>query len=416
MPAKNNAPEYFVTASAAAARGARAGAFRMSRVMTELTAHNTIDLPPVAYRLEMEDASFSHDSVLPLPFLPGPDDPDPGPVDTLDASFLEDLKTSHPRVYEAFQRRDLDLSGLEPFLAGRRGLAVLAVAMCFLEREPGHRLLLAGHTDTSGDDAFNFGLSEWRAEAVHALLTDGEERWVEMVSQKHNVSDYQNLLSYFARQFGWPCDPGLVDDDHGGATTEAVKGFQREAPALVGRELTVDGKVGKKTWGALFRALRLDLAALLGTDLDGLAEKKSALRWVDPGHCWIGCGERLPIADPERDGFRSEANRRVELLFFPEQHLPDLEPHLEGGAFRKPGADRCRSPIYAPGRYRMFILEPASWSGPLPAAVGNNGKLEANTVPLPPGEGAGDELDYQPGPDDTPYAGVEFEPDECETA
>ena len=52
---------------------------------------------------------------------------------------------------------------------------LLAASLRYAELHPKDRkILITGHTDTSGGDEYNENLSEFRAIAVHAVLTNGD--------------------------------------------------------------------------------------------------------------------------------------------------------------------------------------------------------------------------------------------------
>jgi len=55
------------------------------------------------------------------------------------------------------------------------------------------------------------------------------------------------------------------------------------------------------------------------------------LKWAVEDSPWIGCGEDYPIDEKYRDGYRSQTNRRVELLFFEPAEAAKLsgEPQKE---------------------------------------------------------------------------------------
>jgi OOP family OmpA-OmpF porin len=81
---------------------------------------------------------------------------------------------------EATLRRQLrDLTTLSPvvFALGRADLSAAAAqtldaAAEIIQRQPGLRVLIAGHTDTTGSTGFNEELSRERAEAVRGYLIE----------------------------------------------------------------------------------------------------------------------------------------------------------------------------------------------------------------------------------------------------
>lgn len=337
--------------------------YRVSRQTEKQTEYNVINIPPLAYILEMEDASFSHNSAVPWLYLP-PIELTPHELESKDfpPSFFQAIKHYHPELYAS--RRNLEnYKGLSVEPVERCALSVIAIALFFLKENPDFHLLLAGHTDTSGSDEYNFTLSDLRAEAVHSLLTGNREQWVTIVNNKSNVIDYQAICHYFNRYYGWPCDPGPIDDHHGQNTDTAVEAFQDELNKFIDSQLTVDGQVGPATWGAIFDMYQVDLKMLMRTDEQGLCEARDHIRWVHNEHFWIGCGERFPIDLPAKNHFRSKENRRVEFLFFSNAYLPNICPHLPGGSMRTSSAQRTHSSIYGLKYYRFLVLKVMTWHG-----------------------------------------------------
>jgi hypothetical protein len=224
------------------------------------------------------------------------------------------------------------------------GLAVLRT--CFLQAEthPDQKLLLVGHADTSGDAAGNLTLSRLRARNVLAVIEGDRDGWVGISEKRHKVEDYQQILRWVAQDMGWDCDPGPIDGIKGSQTKGAVERFQRRYNESFGKSIRVDGDVGRETWGAIFDLYRHDLAELLATDEAGLLARRDALVWLDAARRAVGCGENHPIEAPERSNYRSETNRRVEILFFKKEDDQKLPCH--------PTSETCNAKsceIYGPG-------------------------------------------------------------------
>jgi hypothetical protein len=278
-------------------------------------ALHTFQLAPLRGQvLEMEDVHFNHDSAVLLPGLGDCDPAAPPPQ----------------RV---------------------TGLAVLAAALLHARDAPEQALLVAGHTDTSGGPAYNVRLSQQRADGVVAALRGDEDAWVAIARAKSKVEDYQQILAWVAWLWGWPCDPGPVDGVHGSGTNAAVKAFQRMAGDELERTLSVDGDVGRQTWGAIFEVYMRVLADVLELDRAGLTALQSELRWVDDGRRGVGCGESFPIEERGVDNYRSATNRRVELLFFDPGEAPELHCHAAAGQCV---ADRCD--LYSTASYQVTYL------------------------------------------------------------
>lgn len=263
--------------------------------------------PAIAVLIELEDVHFHFDSAVLLPDFAGdPDVVGQGGVTT--------------------------------------GLAVLAAVLGYARDNPDRKLLAAGHTDTSGPDAYNVELSQMRADGTVAALKGDKNGWVAIAKKKHKVEDYQQILKFIAWLWGWPCDPGPIDDDHGEQTDKAVRSFQQMAKDELEIDMAVDGEVGDQTWGAFFDIYMRVLTDVMGVDAAGLQELQGGLQWI--AKCSVGCGESFPAVDRGVDGLKSATNRRVELLFFQPDEEPKLACHPAANS-----CDKAKCDLYAPGAY-----------------------------------------------------------------
>jgi outer membrane protein OmpA-like peptidoglycan-associated protein len=245
---------------------------------------------------------------------------------------------------------------------------LVATVLRYAEMHPDKSLLVAGHCDTTGTPDYNQPLSEERAEAALALLVGDREAWKSLCHARHTVADYKQILSWVARAFDpatlavpFDCDPGTIDDQ---AYTgiEPVRRFQAAYNANMaaigapGPELAEDGAMGPLTWGALFDCYEHALRLELDLDAAGVQRLRDGLRWVDDERRALGFSEHHPIDELGRDDFRSQANRRVEVLFFDPGEEPDLDQ--AGGAPEM-------SEIYLPGRYQRHHLDPRLSTNPV---------------------------------------------------
>ena len=271
-----------------------------------------------ASRLEVEDAFFNTASALVLPEVPGASgsgNPQFSPFSN--AELFVELHQTHPQftfelVTVPFEPED---PGDEPERAP--GLHVIIAALRFLERNPSHSLLIAGHTDRAGDDHFNKRLSGGRGKSVLALLEGKKSDFVAACREFHAPDDDPAVLRFAARTRGFDCQPS--SDDR--ATPDEIRGFQRSFNTAFDATIPVDGIVGDATRGAYFELYEDELAKAAGGK-EALARLRGHLRFVDPAHKILALGERFPRDNPEQDGLRSQANRRVEVLFFAPPRLP----------------------------------------------------------------------------------------------
>jgi outer membrane protein OmpA-like peptidoglycan-associated protein len=226
------------------------------------------------------------------------------------------------------------------------------------EERPGKKLFVAGHTDSTAGDEFNQKLSQERADCALAVLVGDREKFKALCQARHRVSDYKQILSWISRTFAdFPCDPGKIDDNLGTADGP-VRRFQtaynenRELLGITQSPIGVDGSVGKQTWGAFFDLYELALAEELGEKPEAVAELRKLLVFADDERKALGFGEHFPIEELGVDHFRSQTNRRVELLMFDPGEEPDLVQAED---------DPETSDLYLPGFYQR---------GPLPLRPG----------------------------------------------
>ena len=273
-----------------------------------------------ASRLEVEDAFFNTGSAMFLPDVPSArQNGVPVPLPFTNPQLLAELARSHERFTLRFVTEPFDPNAASDRPARDGALHVIVAALRFLEQNPSHALVVAGHADRAGDAAFNERLSAARGRSTVALLEGKRTDFVATARTFHAAEDDAVILHYAARTRGWPCDPA----DHDRATTREVREFQRSFNRDFAKTIAVDGVVGDETRGAYFDLYEDDIAASAG-GRPALAALRGHLRFVDSGHKVLPCGERFPRENPETDGLRSQQNRRVELLFFAPPRVPSL--------------------------------------------------------------------------------------------
>ncbi|HEV8605375.1 MAG TPA: OmpA family protein [Tepidisphaeraceae bacterium] len=206
-------------------------------------------------------------------------------------------------------------------------MSVLAEVLVEARKNPTRKVLIAGHTDTSGSAEYNLPLSAQRAEMVLASLMGDRDRFVELALAKHKVEDHQLILKWIAADRGFACDPGKVDNADGPKTKAAVKEFQKQYNIAFKKAIAEDGIMGKETWGAFFDVYMDELRSVLDVDEAELAELRGNIKFVDDSKKSVGCGENFPIEKRGVDNFRSKENRRVETIFFEPDQLPVMTCH-----------------------------------------------------------------------------------------
>lgn len=210
------------------------------------------------------------------------------------------------------------------------GLAVIAAALRFGEQNPGKRLKIIGHTDTSGSRSYNQALSEDRAKNVHAVLTGDRDGWASACQARHRVEDWQRICKWVHEAHGWDCDPGDIDDVYGPMSQGARERFRARYNEEFGASLAERGPQREDDWKAFFDLYDASLAQLMGVATSDLAGLRQGLVFLSPPT--MGCGEQWPKEGREADNLRSEVNRRVELVFFDEGEVPDFAGETPPGA------------------------------------------------------------------------------------
>ncbi len=242
----------------------------------------------------------------------------------------------------------------------RTAVGLTASVLRVAEERAELQVFVAGHADTTGADAYNIELSQWRADCVTAVLTGDSQSWATICNnvKRMRVADYQQILTWLAQTRGWDCDPGGIDDVHGNQTQTAVNNFRAaynaEGPgASWAPKVTPWGAANNdETWVAYFNCYEEALMGELGVEFAGLAALRKGLRFIDPRRS-VGCGEHHPKEAENVDEFRSQTNRRVEVLFFEPTEVPSLACH--------PGPGQCdpdACELYDPEQFRRRVLPP----------------------------------------------------------
>ncbi len=258
--------------------------------------------------LEMEDVLFHLNSAVMMPC-------GPQGVSSTDGTDDDATDTGDAEQREAQQ----NVTGFE----------VLALTYRQFEINPRLKLVITGNTDTSGTFDFNYTLSELRGQNVQYLLEGRKEEWAEVSTGRHRIEDYQTIMKYFAvRHPDWNCDPGKIDNKWGPNTKQASANFfsANGLPPTLADEVdrVASHPWPAPAWEAVFELYCDEIARLLnlpsGDHLDGC---RARLHFVDTEKKSVGCGESFPVDDAERDNYRSQNNRRVELFFFEHGEAPE---------------------------------------------------------------------------------------------
>ena len=218
------------------------------------------------------------------------------------------------------------------------GIKALALVFKQFEFDPEVKMVVSGHTDTSGTAEFNFKLSKERALNILYLIykkeeEDSRKKWAEICYNRHKVEDYQQILTYFEKKLACGCDPQGIDDDWGDNTKKATENFLTKmglGNVKVKSTLYEIETDQKKRWPVSIWELVYDLYSkeiyevLEITNADLESRRNSSVKFVDDDKKIVSCGESFPIDQKEKSNYRSQKNRRVELLFFDNDEIPKL--------------------------------------------------------------------------------------------
>jgi outer membrane protein OmpA-like peptidoglycan-associated protein len=276
--------------------------------------------------VEIEDALFHHDSAVLLPSKPaGPSSED----------------------------------GAEPSEETERitGLEVISAIYNFISENPEKKIIIAGHTDTTGNARYNFGLSSLRANSVLFVMNGNKPMWVNNSDKKHKVEDYQQILKHYSKIWAWDCDPGPIDNIRGPKTRGATRNFQERYNKEFKQTISEDGMVGKETWGAFFDCYNRELHDMQDTTKESLAEKRAKIKFVSDEYKTLACGESHPIEAKNFDNYRSQINRRVEIIFFDPEEAPELNCPNPAGPYNDDVCDMEGCPVYKEGLYEFEYIQ-----------------------------------------------------------
>ena len=280
------------------------------------------------YILEMEDVLFHHNSAVMMP---------ESPAGKSSADGSED---------DAWDTDDTTIKKDQENITGVKALALLFKQF---EMDPDKRLLITAHTDTSGTAKYNFELSELRALNVLYLLIEErqetpavKEKWSEVCYEKHKIEDYQQILTYVYTSRKWPCNPVKINnqwnEDTRRATDSFINYYNAEYADKHGTERLPDGLMMQiindpkkrwplELWGAVYDLYSEDLAGVLDISLSQLKTLRLDLndgKFVSAEKKYVACGESFPIDDSHKNNYRSQSNRRVEILLFDKDETPEL--------------------------------------------------------------------------------------------
>lgn len=279
--------------------------------------------------LEMEDVLFHLNSCVLMPSAP-------------EGASSSDATSEGEMTDEERERHDLQKR--------TTGLKMLALTYKVIAERDAWGILIAGHTDTSGTVASNYTLSEQRANNVLYLLEQKREDWANLCYERHRVEDYQQIMKHYnERNSDLNCDPGEINNVFNSQTRTATENFFH-AHGLDDSEVQRVVNDGQHRWTVsawlvVYDLYDREIDEHLGEDEgEGIGPKgplaretcgggvpqparpkrSSRLRFADVNRKILACSESFPIQSSQKDNYRSQENRRVEILFFELGELPPI--------------------------------------------------------------------------------------------
>ena len=274
--------------------------------------------------LEMEDVLFHLNSAVMMPSAPA------------GKSSTQGSATPNNQATRAQQDK----------ISGIQALAIVYKQFEFDDRK---RLLITAHTDTSGEPDFNFKLSELRAQNVQYILDGNREAWADVSKGRHKVEDYQQIMTFLVEnpRWKWACDPLGIDNSWGSHTKDATGVFvdsynewlvkrSLAPPKYIPLSTDLPKQIDKnpkhewptEMWGAVYDLYEFELAAALQALPEALETRyRPLLKFSDYAEetKYVSCGESFPIDSARKSNYRSQTNRRVELLFFDKDEVPLID-------------------------------------------------------------------------------------------
>jgi len=231
-----------------------------------------------------------------------------------------------------------------------------------VESHPGSPLSVFGHSDPTGDDAYNKRLSGRRARAVYAVLTRKTDFWEELYSLDNwGLKQVQTMLQAMTSRTSEPFYQGDLDGKDGPKTQDAFKKFQDE------NGLPPSAKNDKPTREEIFSAYMNFLCKAEGSSESLRLTKDDFLgRGADKQGKgdYQGCGEFNPVLvfskDDDRQFQKPEMkkkrdvenlpNRRVTVFFF--QKGRQIDPVKWPCPRWNEGTSECKKQFFHDGDQR----------------------------------------------------------------
>jgi outer membrane protein OmpA-like peptidoglycan-associated protein len=242
---------------------------------------------------------------------------------------------------------------------GKKTTPIATIASCLqYAHNTMKSILITGHTDTAGNDSYNFTLSQKRAQTILATLTGDADTFSSICSkvEYRRNSDYNQILAWVSEKWGWNCHPGQINDNGNDLlVNEFRKEYNKKGPGSTWAPKITEwgGAGGAEIWKAYFNCYEDFFVEELKTDRNGLADIRSKCTFVIDRK-WVGCGETHPRTAQNINDYPCDNNRRVEVLFF----NPDVKPPVT--CENDPAqCSKSECVLYDSKKYPRVILPPS---------------------------------------------------------
>jgi hypothetical protein len=331
------------------------GAIRDARPVGSFT---TFGKAPPAWRLEVDDLAFHAGSAVTLPFQRAPDGEKltlkGDELDWRDDEFVKAYKDSSPERFKeweaAGQKPPEQLEA--PGSLDNTSLSLLAVVYKLLELNSDLKVVVAGHGESSEDDK----LADARATNFAALLTGDRDAFAKSCLAFSTPDDYLDIGHLLGRCFGWAFSDEARRDEKV-ALGEFRRGYNAltkvgDLKSFFPKELPLDGDHATgDDWGGLYDCYMVVLAALVGKKKpDDLKSFRSRVKFLDDDKKSLGFGKQVAL--PTGTGWRSQAARRVEILFLPSEVTSAAKQRGVAG-------------VYEPGLCELTQIDPKLFIKPV---------------------------------------------------
>ncbi len=198
-------------------------------------------------------------------------------------------------------------------------LSALCKTYRYFGEWPDKEMVIFSHTDVTNESQHNFDVSEKRAQAVKALLTNDESLWKNIASADGTDLDCQSILKTLVKEHGWSIDSEVEDGAPSDSASFSLVSFKEKYNQKFEKNIAVDDSLQGETWPAL-----LDVVYALALQGADVSQSDVHLQFFSENNGLFPCGELCPKESIGLDGLKSTSDRRVEIHFHDTPNAPQL--------------------------------------------------------------------------------------------